>query len=1213
MMDKYIENLVKGAFEYDTGKLVLSEKKIELSCAPGETREGSFSISSAEDRNVHLRIYPSDPRIAVSTGAFDGNMAAGLNVAYSVTSFGLEAGDVFKGELAIISDMGEYVLPVILNVVREHLISSAGQIKNLFHFTNLARSDFDEAVRIFYTDGFESIFDNTDRNSYFKYRAFSAVKGSVANVEEFLISVNKKNPVVYSFADESLKLRQPEENVHGEVLLNRSGWGYTNLVISSDADFLVLKKESYGELDFLGNTLSVEYDIFTDKLHAGINYAAISVVSVHSCVSLPVFVEYSFLRKSSRDRVRERQKLTAELMSTYVNFRTHGIKAQEWISSSTKTVEHMLAMSNTDIEARLYQVQLLLSAKRYEEAGWILERIGSDLKEKAAAPAMRGYYLYLKAMQSGDAAEVRKAADEVWEIYKSNKNSDRLLWILLYLDEEIRRSPERERDMLERQFEKSSSSPLIYIEAYNLFADDPTLITSLSDFELHVLTFAVKHGLLSSNIESQLVILCSREKHYSESLFRILDAYYAEFEDDDMLSAICSYLIRNERYDRRYFVFFAKAVSEELKITNLYEYYVYALPAGETKILPHSVLLYFGYDNDVAAAIKAYVYANMIVHEHEIPQIMDSCRPQLLEFAESELLKRHIDENLAILFDYLKCWNTGSEDDKYGDELKNAAIDVAFRHHVICHAPGMKYVIVIEEQFVHETRAVLKDGEAYVDVCGTEHAVFFEDSAGNRYSRLDAGYELVPLLNASAVLHDCGEYHGSSTGVAVCLSEAGRSYITVNENNAAYVRYLVSSPDISDGFKREIRRGLMQYYFDADMFGELEGFLGSVNIASVSEEERNEIVRFMAARDMTAEAYDIIMTYGAFNLDPRIAVRLLGDLIEERDFAKSDELLYLAESAFSMGKYNEVMLRYLILYYEGTTRNMRNIWKAGISFDIEVVEIEERMLRQMLMTRGFVGERDDIFFDYLKRGSSMAIRTAYLSYNAYEYFVRERITDPQIFSELIHLYKEGRSLNDVCMLALIQFYSTAERDENVNAVLIRFIRNMLKRDVLFEFFRSYRDIVPELAMYDDVSLIEYRTNPRNRVVLHFVINDGQADTVSYEKEDMANMYGGIFSKRFTLFFGECLQYYITEEMSGRENLTSSGVLEVSESSAAGAGDGGESNGSRYAMINDILISRALEDYDSMDDIIRQYIRKSVIVAQVFGLSQETENEGSDRI
>ena len=64
---------------------------------------------------------------------------------------------------------------------------------------------------------------------------------------------------------------------------------------------------------------------------------------------------------------------------------------------------------------------------------------------------------------------------------------------------------------------------------------------------------------------------------------------------------------------------------------------------------------------------------------------------------------------------------------------------------------------------------------------------------------------------------------------------------------------------------------------------------------------------------------------------------------------------------------------------------------------------------------------------------------------------------------------------------------------------------------------------------------------------------------------MQEVYGNIFLKKFVLFFGERLQYYITEIKNGKETLTESGTIEKNDTV-------GERAENRYKIINEMAMS-----------------------------------------
>ena len=78
-----------------------------------------------------------------------------------------------------------------------------------------------------------------------------------------------------------------------------------------------------------------------------------------------------------------------------------------------------------------------------------------------------------------------------------------------------------------------------------------------------------------------------------------------------------------------------------------------------------------------------------------------------------------------------------------------------------------------------------------------------------------------------------------------------------------------------------------------------------------------------------------------------------------------------------------------------------------------------------------------------------------------------------------------------------------------------------------------------------------------------------------------------------MFFGESLQYYITEEKDGNFQVTGSGTLLRS--------DNGLEDESRYRLIDDIVTAEAMQDYDTMDELLEEYYKKDFLSSRLFEL------------
>ena len=93
---------------------------------------------------------------------------------------------------------------------------------------------------------------------------------------------------------------------------------------------------------------------------------------------------------------------------------------------------------------------------------------------------------------------------------------------------------------------------------------------------------------------------------------------------------------------------------------------------------------------------------------------------------------------------------------------------------------------------------------------------------------------------------------------------------------------------------------------------------------------------------------------------------------------------------------------------------------------------------------------------------------------------------------------------------------------------------------------------------------------------------------------MERVFGGIYVKEFVLFFGESLQYYITEEYGNKEQLTESGTIQKNDAME-------ESTVSRFSMVNDIAVATTLKDYSTAKELLKEYAEREYIAKELFSL------------
>ena len=341
---------------------------------------------------------------------------------------------------------------------------------------------------------------------------------------------------------------------------------------------------------------------------------------------------------------------------------------------------------------------------------------------------------------------------------------------------------------------------------------------------------------------------------------------------------------------------------------------------------------------------------------------------------------------------------------------------------------------------------------------------------------------------------------------------------------------------------------------------------------------------------MYEEAFEQLTEYGIDQIGSASKVALAEYMIEQKEAEEDDFLISLCAAAFFKKRYNDKILSYLSKYYMGPTSKMLSLWNAGKVFEIERFDLSERLLVQMMYADSLVIEGEEVFEYYYETGGKDFITLAYLSDSAHRYFVNDKRIDEDIFRVIEARMLYDLELNDACKLALLRSYSEQEYLGNRQLALEdALLAEYTRRNMHFAFYKKLNpDLILKYHLYDKVFL-EYRANPHSHVVLNYSRDE---DGDKFIKEDMPDVYDGIFVKAFVMFFGETVQYYISEEYAGQ--------VQVSESNRIINNDVyNKDDESRFNLLNQMLISNTLLDDENLHKAMRNYATLDEVTQKAF--------------
>lgn len=1203
-MQKMIEQIMEENFDYENGSLDFSCAKIEISLNRGEVYEGSFRIYAQQGQFTNGTVISSDLRMECLTDEFIG---CDEEILFRFHGESLEEGDVIRGNFYVISNQGEYYLPFVVSVEHALLESSIGAVRNLFHFANLAKSNWQEAVKLFYSPGFSSVLSGGDAQFRDDYRALSVWEGSEQNMEEFLIRVNKKQKVEFLVQEEELTLDAAGSTGgyavwERELTIVRNGWGYTRLFVECTGDFLFTEKEEITDDDFLGNRCVLPVFLDGSLCRKGKNYGRVLLYNSFVTLSVPVTVRIGDGSSRNPQEV-TRKRCTVQMMELYQAFRVKKISTGTWLKETGKLVEKLVAMDENDVSARLFQAQMLITEERFNEAGWILDHAAELLERgagtdtlraskdtlRAGTDTLRAYYLYLSTLIHREQKYVDRVTSEVEHIYREDNANWRVAWLLLYLSEEYHKSVTGRWVFLEKQYAAGCSSPILYIEAVALLNSNPALLRRLGSFERQVVWYGARQDILKAEVVGQLLYLADKVRDYSDVLYRSLKKLYEKKSDVRILQQICTLLIKGSKTDHRFFEWYKLGVENHLRITNLYEYYMMTLDLDVPREISKVVLMYFSYQNSLDHEHTAYLYNYILQNEDRLKDIYDTYRMRMEHFCMEQLGKAHINRQLADIYNRLL------KPEMITEQTCEPLSRLLFAHLIRVEDERFRKVYVYQPGNLYPAEYQINGGKVWVSLYGSEYTIAFEDAWGNRFLR-SVEYTIEKLMIPGKFLRALAAFSVDNPELDIYLCRSEKEGAIKTAESAARARRVSESGRAEESLRRELMLKLLQYYYDTDAAEEMDEYLLGIRPERLTAEERGAIIRYIVLRGNLELAGQWLNAYGPYFIDVKLLVRLIGPLMERRNMAEDAVLTASAVYAFSRGKYNSTILRYLTMYYRGMTKGLRDVWKAAQSFGLDCYDICENILVQMLYTGSFVGEKMEIFRYYISQGAKLEVEEVFLSQCAYDYFVKERVTERDVFDEVERMYLRGEPVKRICKLAFLKYYAEnpAELTKSQEDLTESFLDELLEQRIHLEFFREYRRndrVVQEMA---DKTIIEYRAEPHTKVCIHYVLLHENGESDEYCAEYMREVYAGVFFKEFILFFGENLQYYITEERGGEEQLTESGTLQKSDIR-------GNEAESRYHLVNDIVISKTLGDFDTMDHLLEEYYRKEFLNGRLFEL------------
>ncbi len=1173
-MIERIKDIADGIFDMDGFGAGCSVDRVDDTINAGEKKSCTFFVVKEDGSPVKGVVYSSDHRVKVNTEAFLGH---NCRIEYEIDASELRNGDVIEGNFSIITNCGEMYIPYCISVIYGHG-DIINDVRTLESFSEFARDNWETASKLCESAEFLSLpfMDNAGYIALYQALCTNVEKDNL--LEEFLVGTGMKSPITISGVDMSQSYVRSEVRTSDYISIRRNTWGFVQLKVGTDSDFIILAKDTITSDDFIDDIYTLEYKIDMGRLHSGLNCGKVIFESVRQRCVININISANGAERDKKSAAYKR--LLVQSMRHYVDYCTRIEESEKYLNLLKSDFYDMASLEQKNPRIVLAVAWYNIMKGYTEDAENTLNRIrGTIVDEKTTISAEYCIYYYLCYLLGNGTANLDTLLRLIHRCYDETKDLV-LFQIMLSVDAFWNNDPVKKLAAVKRKFMEGCYAPWLYIEACKIYIDNPKNIVRLGSFELNCLWFGAKQGIISAELADYVSTFAgSVTREHNKSFLKILTKLYETHDSTSVLKAICNILLKEDTRLPEYFKWYARGIERDFRLTRLYEYYIYSMPKDFDEPIPKKVLMYFSYTNTLDVPSRITIYRNIVKHYSFDDQIRAGYAGQIESFVVDQLLKGYIDEGMTELY------NDILYEDMIDSHIAKPLTKMLYAARFTSANKKIRKIVICYKELNKQQVLVPWNGVAYAVLLSDNFVVVGEDAEGRRYVELNI--KIKNVFENKSLVQACKKVEPEQELIKIrdnleLIERSNRGEIKVYD-----MLELLQNSSIRDIYKVDIVTKLAQYCSNrADLVPEA---MLNIDKSLISAGDREIFLEMLMSHERYQRAFELMSIYGWEYISDRSLVDTTSRMIVEYRFDKNTILVNMARDCFLRGCFNQRILEYLLCNYNGDSQTMLEILRVAASGGCKRFDFSERILSQLIFT-GDYKQLDEVFDVYFKENQKdETLVQAYLAIRSRDYLNNDENVPAGVFEVTEQFVRAGRRLTDVTKIALCKYYSAlSELSDDQKNICYRYINAYYRRDIVFSFYQKLGRFIKLPDNLEDKIIIEYRAEKDSSVKLRSRI---LPDNTGWSEEVLIHMMEGFFVKVITLLRGEVLEY---EVMCNGETAVA-GQISLDDDSAGLIGEG------RNTMINRMLDAKERNDLGRVVLNAQNYALYSTITEKLLTL------------
>lgn len=1259
-----VERAAKDQFDTIQTKLIFSVNVLSLTVMSGGQTEGSFTVLREDGGRSHLQIYSDLDELVFPKTAFFGTEHT-VFYRYDARNLGLIKERT--GYIYLVSDCGEQKLPVKIEVTVAKVSEGQDSIQDMSGFINFAKTNLQAASKVFVSDEFEKLISDTEQTQKMQWSLLRTSTNPLQALDEFMVANHWKNRAGIKLRKEQLSCGLIQATEGQRVLsldVSLCGWGWFEAEVVCEAPYVEVLTPWLRQSEFTMGSYMIQLVVHPERMENGENQTIVHIRNVHMDLSVPFSAqrpEAAHIQYSGNPG----KKTLLEFTYNDLEYRQNKVSKDKWIEKGKRlldTIPSALLMLPKQYyqawfsvsmeygfkgEKRIKRLDEMFSKTSYGSFPQHVSRPDPD--QPKPSPLEFCTYVYLKALFMKDAAVSEQARVMISDYYYMECNSPAMLWLLIQMEKMTKSGLEKSMHQLRRHINHGLNSRIFYLELGWIYLQEPGLFKKLGKPEYRMIWVLFRSGQLSEELQNRFFELLEKERGSSEFILVLLNAMYTQAvkkEQDNtgndkrigngesgskqgmgtskepaqtstlsekLLKIIVSLLIRSQKVDENAHIWYERAILARVKVTELYEYFMYSLPKENPEkynhAIPKAVLRYFQGNDRLPAREQELLYSYIIEKKQEYQEIYLNYQKAIRSFARNSLIKKRYSKRMALIY------HDGLELELLSRMEQFALCKLMFMREItidntVPSSQGSGFVtvswlkqLILSDPFRKgQMQVPIQEGKAVVRVESGQELMACQDASGYVY-----------LMESDPKVERFMEYDDQALTIFQTL--AGASQVT--DELEGITLYLIGHGTwekcdkvlqelifaqyfrlsrITDSERCFAAMKLVELYRQSGRKDLLKALLLRLRLEDYRQEQRNILLEAMVYCEMETELFEALKRYGyRFGASKTFAALLEKRLTSSYGVAPEDkEYVKLCWYLYEDGIRNEVLMNYLQHYFMGPTRLLQILWSDLKKMEHSMNELSIRLLSQMVYARQPVEELFPVFYSWFSKVTEedglgaeddlQLLRDACINRICYGLIANHDSLSLGVAQEtwlnevLQREEKKGAQKHELWNLARLRLFEhkknlTAEELEEVSFQIYRLVRE----GRILPFFQEFADriVLPAKLMHRRYVSMEAPVG--STVLVYYQIGDQQEQVKRLEP-----VIGGVHVFSFLPFYGENISYYFARIQSGNEIRT--------EAESILAGDEVCMTRDQYGLLNCMRRAKETKNVEELKALMLRYIR-----------------------